>query len=459
MSMASVCPLPGPRSAIPGRLMWQFRRSPLEFLSRMHRDFGDVVTWPVGSWQYVLLTDPDHVRQVLVSESHRFTKGPALQRAKIALGEGLLTSEGDHHKRQRRLSQPAFHAKRVEAYAPAMIAHTQRVASQWTDGQTLDMHEHMMELTLSIVAAALFGAEIDAHKVHVIGDAMTRSVRMFTRALLPWGPLLARLPLPSNYRYLAGRRVLEETIQQMIDRRRNSTESRDEARDDFLSILLRARDVEGDQGGMSDQQLRDEAITIFMAGHETTANALTFAWMLLSENPDVEQKLHEEIDRVLGSGSRSRTPTLDDLDHLPYTRAVMAEAMRLYPPAWIIGRRCIKPLPLGPYTIPEGAVVLLSQWVTHRDPRWWPDPHRFLPDRWLDEPAQRPRPRWTYFPFGGGPRQCIGEPMAWLEGLLILPTIARHWRFRRTTDTPVDLEPTITLRPRAGLPMTVTRRE
>lgn len=433
---------------MPGRLLLAFRSDPLGFLSRLAKDYGDVAHFRIGGMEYWLLNDPELIHEVLVKEAHRFTKGPALQRAKTTLGEGLLTSEGEFHRRQRRLAQPVFHAQRVAVYAPAMVEHARRTRERWAEGTRLDLHQEMMRLTLTIVADALFGDDIEQH-VREISEAMTVNVQMFTRALMPWGALLNRLPLKSNRRYLEARQRLFDTIQRMVERRR----AEGEHRNDFLSLLLRAHDAEGDGGGMSDEQLRDEAITIFTAGHETTANALAFTGYLLAKHPDIQARWHAEVDQVLGQ----RLATAEDLPKLPYTRACLAEAMRLYPPAWTIGRRAKEECPIGEYVMPAGTVVLMSQWVMHHDERYWPEPMKFDPGRWLGE-QRGGRPKFAYFPFGGGARQCIGEPMAWLEGVLVLATLGQRWWLELAENREPKLEPTITLRPKGGIGVVVREK-
>lgn len=466
--------LPGPRSYIPGRTLYLMSRDITGFLTRLQRDFGDLVEFRIGRRRIILVSHPDAIRDILVTRADNFTKGPALRMAKITLGEGLLTSEGDHHRRQRRLMSPAFHAQRVLDYADTIISFTARTRDRWETGQVKDIREVMTQLTLEIVAKALFDAEI-ASEVAEIGHAMDITITMFDRSRYPWARLLNLLPLPSNRRFFRARDRVFATIDRMIADRR----ARPSPRRDFLSLLLQSRDIEGDQQGMDDQQLRFEAMTLFSAGHETTANALVWTWLLLSQNPAAEEALHAELDRVLAG----RLPTADDVDRLPFTRAVIAESMRLYPPAWVIGRQATNAHTVGGETIPKEAVILIAQWIVHRDPRWWDQPERFWPERWQDEdesanrrsgdaviqgsspvrplahsPLRSLRPRYAYFPFGGGPRSCIGEPFAWLEAILILATLAQHWELRRADDKPVRLHATITLRPRDPLPMRFERR-
>jgi cytochrome P450 len=458
----------GPRNRFPGDLLWSLRSDTLNFLTGLARRYGDFVPFTPWRWQYVLVNDPEAIRDVLVTKADQFVKGPALRRSKDTLGEGLLTSEGEFHRRQRRLSQPALHPQRVAAYADAMTAISLRTDADWRDGAEIDAHEQMMRLTLRVVAKTLFDADVEA-EVDAIGHAMDVSVNMFTRTMTPWGPLLNYLPLPSNFRFWSARKLLYGTVERFIAERRAA--GPDVAhRNDLLSILVRAREDDGtaqagkpapQQHGMTDEQLRNESLTLFTAGHETTANALTFAWYLLARHPEVEARFHAEIDSVLAG----RTPSIADLDALPYTRAVVSESMRLYPPAWAVARQAKADVDVasssGPRLLAKDAVVLMSQWVTHRDPRWWPDPDRFDPGRWMPEGAATAaqRPRYTYYPFGGGPRSCIGEAFAWTEAMLVLATLARRWSLRLVRpEEPLDLVPTITLRPRNGLPMVPVAR-
>jgi len=440
---------PGPSNLIPGRVIYRARRDFVGFLTDVQRRYGDVALIRTGFRRLYLISHPDPIRDILVTRADNFTKGPALRMAKVTLGEGLLTSEGDFHRRQRRMMQPAFHAQRVASYAGVFVQFAARAARRWRDGEVFDIRAAMTQLTLEIVAKTLFDAEIES-EVREIGEAMDVTVKMFDRSRNPLARVLNLLPLPSNRRFFHARARVFETIDRMIARRRQAPDSG--AQNDFLSILLKARDADGDQQGMSDEQLRFEAMTLFSAGHETTANALVWTWLLLAKNPQAEARFHEEVDRELGG----RAATAADVPRLTYTRAVLAESMRLYSPAWIVARQSIESHTVGQWTLPPGSVILMSQYLVHRDPRWWERPEQFEPERWLTE--QPNRPRYAYFPFGGGPRQCIGESFAWLEGIVLLATLAQHCRFRRVDDARVRLHPTITLRPRDPLPMRVERR-
>ena len=455
-------PAPGPRSRFPGHLVYALRSDPLRFLTRTARTYGDFVPFRIGSLNMLLVNDPDAIREVLVTKNDSFTKSPALRNAKVTLGEGLLTSEGDFHRRQRRLSQPAFHPQRVAAYAGAMVRFADEMTAAWGDGETVDVHEAMMEVTLRVVAKTLFDAEL-AKDIDEIGAAMDVLVKMFRRATNPFGPLLNKLPLPSNFRFLRALSLVHGTIDRFIREHHEAGVDRG----DLLSMLMRARDSGGEEatvdqqvggggagngadGGtgadaekMTDKQLRDEIFTLFTAGHETTANALTFTWYLLGRHRDAEAQLHEEVDRVLGG----RAPTAADVDALPYTRAVLSESMRLYPPAWIVTRQAKHDVEVTGRRVPAGHVVMMSQWVTHHDERWWPDANRFDPGRWLAAPAPD-RPRYAYFPFGGGARSCIGEFFARMEATLIIAAVARGWRLELAGQREPALQPTITLRPR-----------
>jgi len=425
-------------------------RDPLAFLLGLRDRYGDIARVPLGGETLYLFSHPDLVRDVLVTNHRNFHKGRGLERAKMLLGEGLLTSEDEFHLRQRRLSQPAFHRQRIAAYGAIMAEYAASRRDRWHDGAIIDAHTEMMALTLAIVGKTLFDADVEDEAAE-IGEALTTTFESFNVGFfLPFGHLLARLPLPATLRFRKARARLDATIYRLIAERRRSPSDRG----DLLSMLLVAQDTEGDGRGMSDLQLRDEAMTIFLAGHETTANALTWTWYLLSQHPDVEARLHAEVDAALGG----RLATVDDLGALPYTRMVLAESMRLYPPAWIVGRRAVAPFDVNGYTVPARSIVLACQYTMHRDPRWFPAPDRFDPERFAPD-RHAERPKFAYFPFGGGPRVCIGEQFAWMEGVLALATIAQRWRLRLVEGHPVALQPIITLRPKFGMRMHVAARE
>ena len=441
---------PGPKSRYPGELFWKLNRDRLGFLQKVAREHGDLARIDVVRTSLFLATHPDFVKDVLVTNNRLFGRGRGHLRMKLLLGDGLLTTDGEQHKRQRRLVQPAFHRQRIEGYGDTMAQRAEELALRWTDGRVVDVLDEMMGLTLVIVANTLFGATVD-DEVQEIGSALTAVFEMFGFALMPFSELFDRLPIPTTLRLRRARARLDATIYRIIAERRRSAHDHG----DLLSMLLMAQDTgdDGDGGSMTDVQLRDEATTLFVAGHETTSNALTWTWYALSGSLDAEAKMHAELDSVLNG----RRPTGADLARLPYTRAVLAESMRLYPPVWGMGRRALASHTLGGFDIPSGSLVVVSPFITQRDARFFPEPERFLPERWLGEQPSE-RPRFSYFPFGGGARQCIGEQFAWMEGVLLLATIAQRWRLRLEPGHKVEFNPLITLRPKHGMRMTLHSR-
>jgi cytochrome P450 len=446
-----------------------FRRSPVEFLTRLAH-LGDVTSFRLGPQQAYFLNDPELIRDLLVVNAHKFMKGRALQRAKKLLGEGLLTSEGEAHLRQRRMIQPAFHRARIAEYALSMTEFAEKMSDSWCDGEVRDIDREMMHLTLQIVAKTLFSADVE-DEADEIGAAMTSIVELFNYLLLPFSEWLEKLPLPQSKRFARSRDTLNSVIYGIIDERRRSGEDTG----DLLSMLLTAQD-ESDGTGMTDEQIRDEVMTLFLAGHETTANAMTWTWYLLSQNPEKEAKLHEELDTVLSSigdtinssavvtastNSRAqelRMPAIDDIPNLRYTEAVIAESMRLFPPAWGIGRLSLEEHRFGGYEIPKRSLILVSPYVTQRDPQFWENAAEFIPERWETLSIKEAGQRNIYFPFGGGVRRCIGESFAWTEGILLLATLARKWKLRLAPDQEIALQPLITLRPRFGMRMRCVSR-
>ena len=447
--------VPGPSTWIPGGHFLAFRRDPLKFFSDIQRQYGDIARFNFGPQQIYLVSHPEWIEDVLVTSAKKFQKGVALQRAKRILGEGLLTSEGQTHLKQRRTMQPLFHRQQVQRFADAMIKHGLRWRDSIAAGSTIDVTDNMAALALAIVGETLFSSDVqgDADEVR---DALTAAVQSFDIAFLPGLEFFEKLPLPVFTRVRKSRERLDRVILRVIEARRAAPPT-DGGHGDLVSMLLAARDPENPSApGMSDQQIRDEAMTIFLAGHETTANAMAWTWYLLAKSPEVELKLHDEIARVIGD----RAPAVEDVSALEYTRAIIAESMRLYPPAWTMGRRAMEPHSIGGHLIQPGALVIISQWIAHHDPRWWPQANAFTPERWLAEShgsresgvGSRTRLKYAYFPFGGGSRICIGESFAWTEAILLLATIAQRWRFSLVSEpTP---EPRITLRPK-GLRMRV----
>ncbi|MEA2239289.1 MAG: hypothetical protein QOC81_4013 [Thermoanaerobaculia bacterium] len=438
---------PGPRSVIPFRYLRVLQRDPIPFLSGVAREYGDAAQFFVGPQQIFLFNHPDLIRELLVTQHRAFHKSRVLQRSKIIFGEGLLTSEEEFHRRQRRLAQPAFHRERIARYGEVMIDRAAKRGATWRDGQELDIHHEMMGLTLSVVAKTLFDADVD-EDADEIGRALTSLVDLFPTLMNPLANLLRKLPLPQTIRLRRSIEMLDRTVYSIIEERRRSGDDRG----DLLSMLLLAVDEEGDGGRMSNLQLRDEAMTLFLAGHETTANVLAWTWYLLSQNPDALETIHREIDAVIGD----RLPEPADYARLTFTEMVVAESMRMYPPAWAVSRLAIEDVMIGDWLVPAGAAAIASQAVTHRDPRWWPEPDRFDPLRFTAE-AKAARPKLSYFPFGAGPRICIGEGFAWMEAVLMVATIAQKWRMELVSRD-VQAQASITLRPRGGMRMRLRSR-
>jgi cytochrome P450 len=455
----------------------KFRKDPTGFLTAQAA-LGDVSFFRMGAQKGYFLNHPDLVRDLFVVNAHKFMKGRALQRAKNLLGEGLLTSEGEFHLRQRRMIQPAFHRTRIAEYATSMVEFAEKMSASWNDGDVRDIDQEMMHLTLQIVGKTLFNANVE-DDADAVGGAMTTVSKLFDFLLLPYSEWLQKLPLPQTRRFNQARNTLNSVIYGIIEERRRSGEDTG----DLLSMLLNARD-EDDGGIMTDEQVRDEALTLFLAGHETTSNALTFTWYLLSENPDKAEKMHQELGRVLGQRknpsadvnlgiedaeanpkskiqnpkSEPRLPTIDDLANLKYTESVLAESMRLFPPAWAIGRLALADHEAGGYPIEKGGLVLVSPYVAQRDPRFWESPDEFIPERWQAQSVKEAGQKNIYFPFGGGVRRCIGESFAWTEGVLLLATLALKWRLHLVPEQKIGLLPLITLRPKFGMRMRINSR-
>ena len=422
----------------------EFRRDALGLLERLS-ELGDVVRVRIPRGDAYLLNHPDLVREVLVTRHRAFRKGPTVEASKMLLGDSLLTTEGERHRRQRRLIQPVFHREHIAGYVDTMVRLAEEAAARWEDGATPDVHAEMASLTLAVVTETLFGARRDDRRGATVTRALTDLLGMFDRAYSPAFRLLVRLPTPAMRRFRRIEAELNTIVGGLIAERREAGASGD----DVVSLLLRARD---DDVGMTDAEVRDQALTLFLAGHETTANALTWTWWLLSMNPDVEARLQEELETALGD----RPVRARDLERLGYVEWVLSEAIRLRPPAWAIGRRATADAEIGGVPIEAGSVVVVSPWLLHHDPRWWGDPEVFRPERWAPEESATRR-RDVFLPFGAGPRRCVGEPFAWMEAVLLLSTIARRWRFRPAAEPP-ELQAVVTLRPRHGLPMVAERR-
>lgn len=409
------------------------------------REYGDIVCLRFLHYRTYLLFHPEHIEDVVVNNARKFIKGRILRANRHLFGNGLLTSEGDFWLRQRRMMQPAFHRNRIANYASTMTACATRLVESWKPGQQIDLHDAMMRLTLQIVGKTLFQADVerDAPRVGESLQILLEHAFDFRRLLITpyW------LPTRRNRQAHRAIRELTAIIDKIIEQRRAA--SADSG--DLLSLLIQAQDEDGSR--MTKQQLRDEALTLFLAGHETTASTLSWTWWLLAQNPRVEQKLHAELAAVL----EGRAPALEDIPKLIYTSQVISESLRLYPPAWAMARLAIEDHNLGGYPVPKGTGIAAVTWIVHRDPRWYQSPEEFLPERWQPD-LLKTIPRFAYFPFGYGPRQCIGNSFALMEATLVLATIAQHFRFTLIPGHQVTPLASLTLRPRYGLHVEIHSR-
>ncbi len=432
---------PTPSVVLPAATLYAMRRDPLTFFTKLAREQGDIAHFRLGHHEHdlYLLNHPDYIREVLVTQDRNFTKWFSVDRIKEVLGEGLFVSEGDFHMRQRRLAQPFFHRERIASYANQMTSLAIRLRDRWQADTIVDVCREMNWLAMMIVASTLFGADVESDAAE-IRAALSEILDQFERSVLPHADR-------DDFKNAMSR--LDAVIYRIIGHRRASSADRG----DLLSMLLLVEDAEDGGGKMSDLQVRDEAMTIFLAGHETSANALAWSWYLLSQHPEAEAQFHDEVDRTLNG----RTPRMDDVANLKVTARVFAEALRLYPPLWATGRRAIRECRIGDRTIAAGSVVILSQFVTHRDARWFPDPDAFDPERWTTE-ARSARPRFSYFPFSAGSRACLGEAFAEMEGVLCLAALAQKWKLRLVPGHPIALQPQLTLRARNGIKMRIESR-
>jgi cytochrome P450 len=487
---------------------WVKLGEPIRLFEYLHHTYGNIAHYRFMGTPIIFLNHPDYIREVLVTQASSFVKERTVRRMKILLGEGLITSDDPIHIRQRRIVAPAFHRQRIAAYADEIVSSAQHHSAQWQPGSTIDISSAMMSLSLEIVARTLFDTEV-TDDIRRINDEVNTIMDLYNFLVaFPRMENFLHLPIPGIVKFRRSRARLDAVVNRLVaERRAEFASHRDPETDhgDVLSMLIRSQDEDG--SALSDEQVRDEVLTIFLAGYETTANALAWTWYLLSQNPEAEAKLRAELDTVLGvsasqaeldvssrpkspqsgdavegpaanaaversaprlasetwdpqpqnSPQRHRIPTLADYPNLRYTEQVFAESMRLYPPAWAMGRMSTQPVALGPYRIPPGAHFFMSQYMISRTPEFYPDPLRFDPDRFTPE-AKAARPRFAYFPFGAGSRQCIGESFAWMEGVLAIATIASRWRMTYLDSAPPVPQAKITLRPRNPMMMRLTPR-
>ena len=435
-------------------LLWfAFRKlrpaNPILLFQQLVREYGDIAHYKIGWHHIVFLNHPDYIREVLVVQNDNFIKERTVQRTKMLLGAGMITSEGTQHRWQRQVAQPAFHRQRIPEYAQTIVQEAARMRDRWKPGEQRDIAIDMMHLTLNVVAQTLFATDL-RDEVDELASAINRIMGLYNfLVMLPAAEWLVHVRPPGLAAFVRARKRIDAVVYRMIAaHRQRSSFSRGGS---LLDLMLAASP---DQSPASEQSLRDQVITIFLAGYETVANALSWTWYLLSQNPESERRFHQEIDREL----QGRLPTFDDVPRLRYVEMVLAESLRLYPPAWAMGRYARDDFQLGEFSLPAKTTVLISQFVTHRDARFFPDPLRFDPERFTPEAKAR-RSKLTYFPFGAGVRQCIGESFAWMEGVLLLATLAQKWKLSLVPGHRVEPEPLITLRPKYGMRMQVESRE
>ncbi|HSA75011.1 MAG TPA: cytochrome P450 [Candidatus Nitrosocosmicus sp.] len=496
---------PGPTEIFPYSLALKFISNPLPILEKITLKYGDISHFKFGPRLHVyLVNNPYLIENILVRHNQYFIKSPGLQLAKRVIGNGLITNEGESHSKQRRLVQQAFTRDKIEAYGKILAEHCiEYTNANWKDGTTVNIHKEMTKLTLSIISKLLFGNNsITVTEIDHISDNITLIIEFINKLRLPFLRFIEKLPIPSTLEYKQALKQLDKTIYTKINLERQDMSHNDNkkfnkydtynttlrehnnlkkhtSKSNILSILINSTDIEATHDDekslldsekrkeellkMTDKQLRDEVMTIFLAGHETTANALTWTLYLLSCHPNIEVKILEEIALITndkeGNNSHKEIITVEDLPRLKYTEKVLMESMRLYPPSWAIGRQAVKDYPLNDnYTIPSGAVVIMSQYLMHRDIRYFTDPEKFVPERWTSE-FKTSIPRFSYFPFGGGPRSCIGEPLAWSEGIIVLANVINKWKITLgDKKTNVELQPLVTLRPKNGIRMIMSKR-
>lgn len=436
---------PGPKTIIPLGHLPGFRKDMIGFLGKAAQRYGDIVYFRIGPIRIVLLNHPDHIREVLSVQHDKFVKGRPLEMAKQLIGDGLLTSEGEFHKRQARIIQPAFHRKKVESYAPVITDCVEHMMINWQEGFEVDVKDEMTKMSSIMAGKIMFHVDIEKDSKEII-EALDAATALFSRISVPFSEFLLKLPLPGSIRFHKAKARLDKLIYGMIeDRKKNNG-----AHDDLLSLLLNPTGEEDGTSVMSDEQVRDEALTLFLTAFDTTSTALTWTWYLLSQNSQAEAEFHKELDREL----KGRTPTVEDVTKLPFTRKVMTESMRMFPPTYVLPRQSVEDFQVDEYIIPKGSMILMSQYLIHRDQRFYKDPEVFNPHRWDSVDPQR----YEYFPFSGGPRTCIGEPLAWMEGILALATVGQSWKLKLVPDHPVELLQLLNLRPKYGMLMTVHKR-
>lgn len=448
---------PGLKRALPFyfRRKWVSFGEPIPLFEHLYKTFGRIAHYRFMGTTIVFVNDPAWIHEILVAQAGSFVRERTLKRMKILLGEGLITSDDPIHMRQRRIAAPAFHRQRIAGYAEQIVENAVSARDGWSEGEEIDVADEMMQLSLHVVARTLFDSEVTAEVLSVRDEVNTIMGLYNFLVAFPKLESVLHWPIPGVVQFRRARARLDKVVNAMIASRRALSREELDQKKDLASMLVAARD-EGDGTGMSDTQVRDEILTIFLAGYETVANAMAWTWYLLSQHDEAADRMYAEVAEVLGTGEAGRRATLEDYGRLKYTEMVFAEAMRLYPPAWAMGRRSTKPVQLGEYRLPTGSHFFISQYVMHRSEEFWDKPLEFRPERHTTE-AKAERARFVYFPFGGGGRQCIGEGFAWMEGVLSLATIAQKWRLRFVERYPVVSQAKITLRPKWPMVMRVEK--
>lgn len=435
---------PGPTPAEVRSRLAEMRNDSPRFFASLAGTYGDITYWRVGSQDCFLLNDPEYVQDVLVTSHRKFLKGMGVAMLRQIFGQGLVTTEGDVHRRDRRMSNPFFHHDHVTNYASSISRYAVEARDRWEDGKVIDVDKEMMALTLRVVCKVLFDTDIEDERLFEFGRAWTSSFIVF---YAPYRAPLEQVPRPEGEQFREAIATMDRTIEWLIEDHRATGD-----RHDFMSMLLQHRDEQGN--ALTVEQIRDHTITILGSGHDTTSNGLTWTLHLLSQNPDVRARLQEEVDTVL----QGRAPTAADVPRLRFTEMVIKEGWRVIPPIWVVERRSIEEHEIGGYEIPVGSLLTMSQYVMSRNERYYPDPLRFDPLRWTPR-AERSRPKWSYFPFGGGPRVCLGESFALMESILVLAGLTQRWELDLVPGHPVDMQAAISVRPRYGMKMTARRRQ
>lgn len=428
-----------------------FRKNSVKFLHDLKEKYGEISKFKLGKTNVILISNPELIKDVFVTNHHKFIKSKGLQMAKSVLGEGLLTSEHELHAKQRKMIQPSFSAKKVSYYSNIMTDYALKYNEKIVDGSEVDIASEMMSLTLDIACKTLFDADV-RFDIKKLQDSLSILIDMFEEVTNPFYYLLKNTNLPKYKRFHDAKEYVDKIILDIIKERRGYSHDRN----DLLSTMLNSQDDDEKDDSkkiMSDSQIKDETLTLFMAGHETTANLLTWTLYLISQNPRVEAKILDEINKVLGDNNAK----YEDIHNFQYLRKVLTESMRLFPPAWIIGRINTEDHILGNYYLPKNTVILASQYLTHRDSKYYKSPTKFIPERWDNERKENIS-KYTYFPFGIGPRVCIGEQFAWAEAILILSTLLKKWKFILCKNQKVDIKPLITMRPKYGMKMIIKER-